>query len=294
MAKAALPGFDERFASIRGRRVRYFVAGSGPPLVLVHGLGGGASNWVELAPRLACRRRVLVPDLPGHSGSDPLAATPNLAPFADVLALLAAREDMTPAAYVGHSFGGLVALRLALRHPAAVSALVLMASAGVSSTSRRARYLLETVAIIKPARRLSPFRNWIGQSKPLLHLAFGYWGADDPSSLSPEMVDGLLAPPGLHMDASSAARAIWPEDLRPELAAIMCPCLVLWGARDHQLPVADGFELARRLGAPLRVIPACGHIPIGERPDVCIEAIEQFLDGIGKLDELPLQPEALG
>jgi pimeloyl-ACP methyl ester carboxylesterase len=53
--------------------------------------------------------------------------------------------------------------------------------------------------------------------------------------------------------------------------------LVLWGARDNQLPVADGFEFARRLDAELRVIGDCGHLLIGERPDLCAAAIEEFV-----------------
>jgi len=79
----ALAGFEERFAEIRSVRLRYFVGGSGPPLVLVHGLGGAASNWVELAPILARRHRVILPDLPGHGRSAPLPAAHGLASFAD-------------------------------------------------------------------------------------------------------------------------------------------------------------------------------------------------------------------
>ncbi len=73
---------------MKGARLRYFTAGEGEPLVLVHGLGGAAANWVELAPALARRRRVLVPDLPGHGASDPAPAAPNLAAYADRLALV--------------------------------------------------------------------------------------------------------------------------------------------------------------------------------------------------------------
>ena len=56
------------------------------------------------------------------------------------------------------------------------------------------------------------------------------------------------------------------DDVRPELGHLRCPTLVLWGARDNQLPLVDGFEFARRLDAPLRVIADCGHLLIGERP----------------------------
>jgi len=122
---ARLPGLEERFADVKGVRMRYFVGGSGPPLVLVHGLGGAASNWTELAPRLAGRHRLLIPDLPGHGGSSALPAVSGLEPYADRVALVAGREGMLPAPVVGHSLGGMVVLRLALRRPGDVEALIL-------------------------------------------------------------------------------------------------------------------------------------------------------------------------
>src|SRR3954452_10374016 len=130
MTDAKLPGFDERFADVKGVRMRYYVGGEGPPLVLVHGLGGAASNWTELAPLLSGRHRLLVPDLPGHGGSTALPAVSGLEPFADRVALVAEREQMLPAPIVGHSLGGMIVLRLALRRPADVSALVLASAAG--------------------------------------------------------------------------------------------------------------------------------------------------------------------
>jgi pimeloyl-ACP methyl ester carboxylesterase len=69
---------------------------------------------------------------------------------------------------------------------------------------------------------------------------------------------------------------------------------VLWGARDHQVPIDDAFEFARRLRAPLRTIADCGHLLVGERPDACADAIGAFLDRIGQVDELPLDGEPLG
>ena len=61
------------------------------------------------------------------------------------------------------------------------------------------------------------------------------------------------------------------------LDRVRCPCLVLAGARDRMVPVADAIEYARRLRAPLRIVPDCGHLVIGERPDACVEAIAELL-----------------
>jgi pimeloyl-ACP methyl ester carboxylesterase len=275
-----IPGFEERFAEVKGSRMRYFVGGAedASPLVLVHGLGGAATNWVDLAPILARRRRVLVPELPGHGLSTPLPVVPNLAVFADRVALVAEAEGMLPAAFVGHSLGGVVAIRLALRRPADVSALVLAAAAGISSTTRRAKYGLRILGIIGPRRLVAPWAHRVADSPRLRYLVFGRWGASDPLILSPEAVDGFLTGTKLATDSTSAARALVVDDIRQDLSDIRCPTLILWGARDTQLPLADAFDFARRLKAPVRTIADCGHLLIGEHPQACAEAIEAFLD----------------
>jgi abhydrolase domain-containing protein 6 len=274
-----IPGFEEKLAEAKGCRLHYLIGGpsDGTPVVLVHGLGGAALNWVDVAPLLAERYRVLVPDLPGHGLSTPLAAVPNLAVFADRIALVAEREGMLPATIVGHSLGGVVALRLALRRPDDVTGLVLASAAGISSTTRRARYGLRILRLIGPRRLVAPWSHRVADSRRLRYLVFGRWGASDPLILSREAVDGFLVGTKLTSDSASAARAVVLDDVRQELGELTCPVLVLWGARDNQLPLADGFELARRLGADLRVIADCGHLLIGERPELCADAIRSFV-----------------
>ena len=84
--------------------------------------------------------------------------------------------------------------------------------------------------------------------------------------------------PARHTDTLSASRALIRDDPRVDLERVRCPTLLLWGARDHQLPIGDAFDYARRLHAPLRTIADCGHLLIGERPDACLDAILGFLD----------------
>lgn len=278
-AKSDLPGLEERFAEVRGTRLRYFAGGEGEPVVLVHGLGGAAANWLLLAPLLLPGRRLLVPELPGHGGSAPLPAAPSLNAYADRIGLLMEAERFAPAPVVGHSLGGAISLRLAIRRPELVSALVLAGAAGISSTSRRARYGLTITGIVKPARKIAPHRARVARSALLKQLVFGRWGAADPPALQSELVEALLAGPLLHTDTVSAARALVRDDPRPDLEHVRCRSLVLWGARDRQLPVGDAFDYARRLHAPLRAIADCGHLLIGERPEACADAIETFLAG---------------
>ncbi|MFL5918932.1 MAG: alpha/beta fold hydrolase [Gaiellaceae bacterium] len=277
MTDAKLPRLEERFADVKGVRLRYFVGGEGPPLVLVHGLGGAASNWTELAPLLARRHRLLVPDLPGHGGSTALPAVSGLEPFADRVALVAEREGMLPAPVVGHSLGGMVVLRLALRRPDAVEALVLAGAAGLSIGNVWGRQLLSIFTSVRPGRLAARYRSWVVRSPLLRRLVFGFVSVADPIGLTDEAVEGFLAAQLLHTDVDSAWQALRRDDPRQELEAVQCPVLVLWGAEDVQLPLDDAFEYTRRLRARLRVVPGCGHLLIGERPDVCDHAIESFL-----------------
>lgn len=272
---------DERWAEIKDVRMRYYVGGEGPPLILVHGLAGATANWAGVAARLAGRFRLLIPDLPGHGGSTGFAAVTTLDPYADRVARLAELEGMGSVAVAGHSMGGLVGLRLAVNFPELVSRLMLTAAAGIRSSTREAERYLAAAALIRPSRRYSRHRSAIAQSRILRMLVFGYFGASDPAAMSDVAVDGFLAGLGEHTDTASARRALVRDDPRLDLARVGCPVLLLWGARDNQVTVEDAFEYARRLRVPLRLIADCGHLLIGERSDVCAEAIADFAGEAG-------------
>jgi pimeloyl-ACP methyl ester carboxylesterase len=275
---AKLVRLEERFVEARGVRIRYLVGGDGPPLVLVHGLAGAAANWLELTGSLGRRHRLVIPELPGHGGSAPLPAAPNLDAYADRVRLVAAQEDALPAAFVGHSLGGLVALRLALRYPDDVSALVLAAAAGISSTTRWAEFWVAAFGITRPAKVVAPFRRLLGRYPRLRAGVFTRVEVADAWSLAPRMVEGFLAAARLHTDVVSAGRALVRDDPRVDLDGVRCPCLVLWGARDVQVPIGDAFDYARRLGAQCRTIADCGHLLIGERPEAVADAIASFVE----------------
>jgi pimeloyl-ACP methyl ester carboxylesterase len=296
MAEATLlPGLRPHFADIEGVRTRYFVGGEGAPLLLVHGLGGAAVNFTEVAPLLARRRRVLVPDLPGHAGSNPFPTQPkSVDDYASHVAAVAEREGMLPAPVLGYSMGAVVALRLAVARPDAVSALILVGAAGIVSATRRARIWLGVTGVVRPAAKAAVLRGTLARSPRLRIAAFGIWGAVHPQSLSSEAVLGLLEGPSQHTDIGSAGRALLGDDPRPDLDRVRCPSLLVWGARDRLTPLQDGFEYARRLRAPIRTIPAAGHLVVAEQPGQCASLALDFLDRIGEVDELPLDAELFG
>lgn len=276
---AAFHGFRETACTYRGTQVRGLVGGpeDGEPLVLVHGLSGAAVNWALLAPELARARRVLAVDLPGHGRSDPLPAAPNLTPYAERVLALAEQEGMLYADYVGHSLGGLVSVRAAVRHPDRVRRLVLAAAAGIRSSTRVAERALAFVGWVQPGRRISPYWRAVAKSELAKRVVFGHWFAADPPALDYGAVEAVLSEVNLHTDTDSAWRALTKDDPRSDLHLVQCPSLVLWGAEDNQLPLSDAFDYARRLRAPLRVVAGCGHLVIAERPDACLDAIERFL-----------------
>jgi pimeloyl-ACP methyl ester carboxylesterase len=269
-ATLLLPGLEERLYEWRGALIRTFEGGEGPPLLLVHGFGGAAWNFSELAPLLH-GRRLIIPDLPGHGASSPLPAA-TLTGFADVLAGIL--EE--PVDVLGHSMGGVVALRLAERHPALVRTLVLAAAAGISSSTRFAELTIALTGIVQPGRIAGRRIGHVARSRRLRRFVFGSFEVANPDLLTERAVHGFLRGPTMHTDALGAGLALVADDPRQDLDRVRCPVLVLWGARDKQVPLVDGFEYARRLGAPLRVIADCGHLLIGERPDVCARAVLGF------------------
>jgi pimeloyl-ACP methyl ester carboxylesterase len=247
-------GLEERTADVKDVRLRYYVGGEGPPLILVHGLAGAAANWVALAPLLIGRFRLLVPDLPGHAGSSPLPAAASLDPYADRLIRLAAVEGFDQAAVVGHSMGGLIAAELAADRPDLVDQLVLVDAAGLPF---RARFVTHVVNVVRSTLESSP---------RFLAMAF---------------VDSLRAGP---FTLIAATRSILASDLSEKLGRIAAPTLVLWGADDPLIPAAIGRELTNALrDGRFELVEGAGHSPMWERPERFTALVRQFVRGRGRI-----------
>ena len=269
--------FADRELVVDGARLSYAVGGDGPAVVLVHGLGGTVENWRALAPELARSHRVLVPDLPGHGLSEPLPGNVrHLDPYALAVAAMLDAEGIDRAAWVGHSLGGVVALCAAVRRPEMVRGIVLAGAAGIGSRSRLAQATLTLDAIIRPGRAIAPHRERWARSARGRRAAF-WWGVADTRALEPELAEAFFLGPARHTTILQAVRALLGTDPRDELERVSCPCVCLWGARDNWVKLDDGFEYARRLGMPVRTIAGCAHLLIGERPDACLAAIEEFV-----------------
>ena len=275
-AAMEIAGLEARRLTAGGVSVRYFAGGSGEPLLLLHGLSGSAANWVEVLPALVERFRVLAVDLPGHAGSAPLRRGAGITDFASVASDLLEAEGVSAALVGGHSFGGLVALRLAQQRPELVSGLLLAAPAGIGSGTRLAQAIVLMTVTVRPGRWVAPLRFRYADRAWYRRVLFRPWFVSDADALSAGATHGLLAGIRGHTDVKVAGRAMVADDPRVGLAAVRCPVVVLWGARDAQLPLDDAFEYARRLGARLRIVADCGHLVPVERPGALIDSLEEL------------------
>ena len=255
--------------------VEYHVGGEGDPVLLVHGLGGSSGNWVEVLPELVRRHRVIAVDLPGHAGSGPLARGATMDDFAAATAAVLEAESVQRVVVAGHSLGGLVALRLARSRPELVRGLLLVAPAGIATTSRVVEALVIAAAAIRPGRAVARFRHRWADRVWYRRAVFRPWFVSDPVALTPRAIHGLLSDQLRHTDTKVAGRAMIADDPRRDLPEIACPVVILWGARDAQLPLEDAFEYARRLRARLRLVADCGHLVIVERPHAFLDALAE-------------------
>ena len=121
----------DRYATVQGHRVRYWEEGSGPPIVLVHGLANSVITWRKNIEPLARDFRVIALDLPGHGLSDMPMVRFGLSEGAAFLAAFLDEVDVERAHLAGNSMGGAVALELALARPERVASLTLADSAGL-------------------------------------------------------------------------------------------------------------------------------------------------------------------
>jgi 3-oxoadipate enol-lactonase len=264
-------------STLRPREVaglRVWEGGEGLPVVLLHGLGGSAANWVEVAPLLLPHRRVLAIDLPGHGGSPALSSPAGIDAFADAVAAAIDAAGYGAVLVAGHSFGGHVAARLAFRHPELVRAALLVCPSGISSRRRVAQNALAVTTRLRPTRIVRPFALKLADRRWFRRVVFSPWLAGNAVEVSPRGVRGLVWDAALHTDLRSAVRAMAADDPRLWLGGLRCPALVLWGARDTQLALDDAFEIARRLRARVRLIAGCGHLAVVERPDAVVDALE--------------------
>ena len=255
---------DRLFA---GGTVNAAQSGKGPPLFLFHSLLSDRASFDAIVPELSQSFRVIVPELPGFGRSQ--AVSGGLADVADRMA--DAVEDAAggeDAIVLGNGYGGFVALQMAIRHPRIATRFVL-ADCG-AAFSEAGREAFRNMAAASKAKGLSAITD----------VAMRRLFAPDFQAAHPDlMADRRAAFLRTDLDVFCVAcDALASLDLRPELAKVKAPVLVLVGEHDEATPPPMSHELAAGLPqAHLEIIPGCAHVPQLQSPELFLDVIGDFL-----------------
>ncbi len=274
--------FEVRTATLHGHLVTYAEAGSGPVLLLIHGMGGTFENWVSVIEPLAASHTVIAPDLPGHGRSAPGGGDYSLGALATVLRDLLLTLGHDRATLVGHSLGGGIAMQFAHQFPEIVERLVLVSSGGlgseVSLVLRAAALPGADLFIAATAGAGSRVGSALGRglaavglrpSADVAEVARGYASLSDP-----ERRRAFLAT--LRSVVGTHGQRVDAED-RLYLAESL-PVLIVWGERDPIIPASHGRHAHEAMtGSRLVVFDGVGHLPQLEAPGRFIATLDRFL-----------------
>ncbi|HZZ46672.1 MAG TPA: alpha/beta fold hydrolase [Pseudonocardia sp.] len=259
----ALPDHvSERLVSTLGgaTQTRVLIAGTGDPLLFLHGAGG--LMWDPFLEALAGRYTVYAPEHPGAADSDALSHLPGIWELVLFYDELLDGLELDQVRVVGHSFGGMVATELAANSPRRVERLALLAPLGLWRDDAPIPDLAAT-----PPERL-----------PELVLA-------DPTGPLAQLLSPPVDDPQALFEASvrmaSVLHFIWPipdKGLRRRIHRVKAPTLLVWGEEDKFVPPVYADEFAGLLRSAEKVmIPNAGHLPQLEQPDAVRDAVLSFL-----------------
>lgn len=268
---------------IRGREITYRAAGSGPAVVLIHGMASSSATWDAVIPSLAEHAAVVAPDLPGHGGSTNPGGDYSLGAHASCIRDLMIALGIPRATLVGHSLGGGVAMQAAYQFPERCERLVLVDSGGLG---RDVALYLRALAlpgaelilsigcaprIVTAGRTVGAWLRRVGL-RPTASIA--EVGRCYASLVRPEARTTLLHT--LRSVVDAGGQRVSATDRLPLAADI--PTLIVWGERDGIIPAAHGRTAHEAIpGSRLAVFPETGHFPQSEQPERFVLLLADFL-----------------
>jgi pimeloyl-ACP methyl ester carboxylesterase len=226
-------------ANVNGYQAHYLKAGSGRPVVLIHGGASDARDWLDTMAALAHRCTLYAPDLLGFGQNERKSEGYYLSEFSDFILEFMGTLGLQSPNLVGHSFGGRICLDIALQHPERVNKLVLVDSSGLGKVSRFGTAFLTGFWVIRQLFRIpQPYPKFLARE------------GDDPD---------------------------WAcVDKLPELKT---PTLVIWKRHDPYLPLAVARRaVAAMPAARLVILPGYGHAPHKKNQDAFNRYLLDYLD----------------
>ena len=276
------PTLALRELTLHGHAVTYRTAGSGPALLLLHGIANSSQTWESVAAPLSERFTLIAPDLLGHGESATPRGDYSLGAHATGVRDLLTALGVDQVTVVGHSLGGGIAMQFAYQFPERCERLVLVSSGGLG---REVHLLLRAAAlpgadVVLPLLTSAPVvgigrhvggllrRARLAPSGDVDVLARGFASLDNAGSRQAFLhtVRAVIDPSGQRVSAHD----------RLALASLI-PSLIVWGERDSIIPVAHGEAAHEAMpGSRFEVFPGAGHIPHAADPERFADVLTDF------------------
>lgn len=273
-----------RTALIHGYRRAYRIGGSGPVLLLIHGMADNSSTFEPLLERLAEDYTVIAPDLLGHGGSDRPRADYSLAAFTNAMRDLLLYLNIERATLVGHSLGGGIAGQFTYQFPEMVERLVFINTGGVT---RSVSPVLKAVSL--PLSEVAIRALAVPGVLPVASAALGLLGRV-PHKLFVDNAECARVLAGMPHAGTPRAFARTLRSVVDPLGQVVTildrsylgvdvPALVVWGSNDPIIPVEHAHLLHQALpNSRLEIFDGAGHFPFRRDPDRFLAVLTEFLE----------------
>lgn len=261
---------DVRSLTVDGRKVAWREAGSGAPLVLVHGIGGHSGSWANQFSAFARTHRVIAWDAPGYGGSDPLPSNSLTAQaYAALLRGLLSALDVSEPHLVGHSLGAVIisaASSEGVLRPRTLTLLQPVTGSGAMAPEQRQKMYQQRASEMK---RLGAIGFAVERGRQILSQA-------TPSAVADEAVDVMKAVP------ESGYLAAWEMMCAADIFSVLnanYPTQIICGSDDPVSPPATGKAIADRIpGAKFVCLDKVGHYASIEAPEALEAHLRPFID----------------
>jgi pimeloyl-ACP methyl ester carboxylesterase len=270
--------------TLHGHRVAYRQAGSGPVIVLVHGITSNSGTWIRVMPYLARHFTVIAPDLAGHGESAKPKGDYSLGAHASIVRDLLLALGHAHASFVGHSLGGGIVMQLFYQFPERCERIALVDSGGLGrevSLLLRAATLpgselvlpfLAATRLLEAGARAAGLLGRFGLRLPtdLEEMGRGHSTLGDRETRAAfvHTLRSVVDSQGQRVDASN----------RLYLAGNI-PFLLIWGERDSIIPVSHGLVAHEQVpGSRLELFPRSGHFPQLDEPERFLDVLVDFID----------------
>ena len=280
---ASYPTIEKAEIKLYGHRVAYRIGGSGPLLVLIHGITSSSATWDRVLPKLARSYTVLAPDLLGHGHSDKLRGDYSIGAHANTIRDLLDKFGYASASFVGHSLGGGVAMQFAYQYPERSDRLVLVAPGGFG---REVSMLLRAASVPGSGAVLA-LAAWrpIVQAGTLLTQTLGRVGVHGNTDLAEiGRAYALLADRDSRRAFIHTLRSV--VDYGGQRVSALnrigstdaIPSVILWGEDDRVVPARQGIGVCEMVPhIELKVFKHAGHFPHRDDPTRFVRVVDEFL-----------------